>query len=85
MIFWKKFMYHQNTLKIFLPQYLGMFGVYDIFSANRVLIVCMAIPGENTWNREPKHFMSEYESGHIAGCGEDGCPGMFEWDFNNCF
>ena len=27
MIFWEKFMYHQNTLKIFSSQYLGMFAV----------------------------------------------------------
>ena len=31
MIFWEKFMYHQSTLKIFLPQYLGMFAVWAIW------------------------------------------------------
>ena len=28
MVFWENFMYHQNTLKIFSSQYLGMFAVY---------------------------------------------------------
>ena len=27
MVFWEKFIYHQNTLKIFSAQYLGMFAV----------------------------------------------------------
>ena len=30
MIFWEKFMYHQNTLKIFSSQYLGMFSVHGV-------------------------------------------------------
>ena len=33
MIFWEKFMYHQNTLKIFSSQYLGKFAVYALMIA----------------------------------------------------
>lgn len=50
---------------------------HDIFSADGVLMVCMTIPGENTRSREPQH-LSEPENGQLAGCGKEGCTGMFE-------
>jgi len=55
---------------------------YDIFSTNGI---CMTVPGENTWSRKPQNFSGKCESGHLAGCGEEGYAGMFKWDFGDCF
>ena len=35
MVFWEKFMYHQNTLKIFSHQYVDMFAVYTTQTNNQ--------------------------------------------------
>ena len=50
MIFWEKLMYHQSTLKIFSPQYLGMFAV------NRESIRVMEFHLEYTGMLDSYHY-----------------------------
>ena len=42
MIFWENFMYHQNTLKILSPEYVGMFAVIVEFVSHQILCVFMS-------------------------------------------
>ena len=39
MVFWEKFMYHQNTLKIFSHQYVDMFAVLPELDGKKELLV----------------------------------------------
>ena len=44
MIFWERFVYHQNTVKILSHQYVGMFAVVNIFwspMSHKIYFLCL--------------------------------------------